>query len=251
MAHAYYLSSGLCRQQTRPDALDGMVELFLYNPGDQPSQATVTIYFEDRPPHTLPPLEIPPLNRRLLVMPDMDRALFEDCGFWGARIVGTTPLLTLLIAGTLFDGTAGRAYEGGVSHFLGTGLHHHWYFADGLWLEWKRFYSGDLSKAPHPYNELEYYYFLNPGPRDTEVRLTLQFRDLEPTTLRLAVPAKRVAVWCNYEQVPFNQPYGVTVVSTEPISTTSVRYIYALSGFAEWGLNLHAAMPAEPGPITA
>ncbi len=253
MMYENYVSSGICKKPTRQDTLDGMTELLLYNPTDRPSAITMTVFFADRAPHTFEPVDLPAESNRVLVMPDMERTVFEDCGFWGARFESTTPLVVILIdlVGALTNPCPDAAFKGGVTHFLGTKLHTQWHFADGLWLDWKRFYHGDLGKAPFPYNELEYYYVLNPGPHDAQVEMTLQYRHLDHATVLLSVPARRVAVWCNYEQVPYNQPYGVKLLSTEPIATTSVRYIYGLNGFADWGLNLHFGMPAEPGSITA
>jgi hypothetical protein len=252
MTHNTYVSGGLCRRPRRRDVLDGYTELLLYNPTDQSSTVTMTAYFERRAPHVFAPFELAAETNVVLVAPTMDRAVFEDCGFWGARFESSTPLIAVLISlvGDLGNPCPDPMFKGGATHFLGTDLHTQWHFADGLWLDWKRAYNGDVSKAPFPFNELEYYYFLNPGPQDAAVEMTLQYRNLAHTTMQLTVPSGRTSGWCNFEQVPYNQPYGVSVRSSEPITTTSVRYIYGLNGFDDWGLNIHIGMPAEPGPIT-
>lgn len=249
----HYVAGGICKKPTRPEALDGYTELLLYNPADHAAEITMTVYFEDRPPHTFAPLDLAAESNRVLVMPDMDRAIFEDCGFWGARYVSTTPLIVVLIdlVGSLANPCPDPAFKGGVTHFLGTRLHTQWHFADGVWLDHTRFHGGDMARASAPSNELEYYYFLNPGPRDARLEMALHYRYLAHTTIPLTVPAGKTLAWCNYEQIPANQPYGVKLTASEPVSTTSIRYIYGLDGLGEWGLNIHMGMPAEPGPITA
>lgn len=248
MKHESYVSSGICKKPLAQGDLAGSTRVVLCNPMDLACQVEMTVYFQDREPHTCEPIEVGPQRNALLVMPDVAPAVFEDCGFWGARFVSTRPVIVDLVDGLSYH-HADDTFQGGCTNFLGTHLHPQWYFADGLWLEWKRFHQGDTSKAPFPFNEIEYYHFLNPGPRDAKVDMTLQYRNLEHTTFHLAVPAHRVYVWCNYEKIPYNQPYGVKVVSTEPISTSSTRYIYGLNGFEEWGLHTHCGMPAEPGPM--
>lgn len=244
-----YISNGCAKTATKVGDMRGGQELLLYNPTSVPCQATMTAYFENRPPHTLGPMEVPAKANILRLVPKMDMAVFGDCGFWGAEFESNTYLVADPIGGMSYhhpDATFG----GGCPTFWSTDLHDQWHYADGLWLEWKRYYKGDLSKAPFPFNELEYYYFLNPGRKDAAVDMTLQFRNMEHATFHLKVPAERVRVWCNYEKIPYNQPYGVKIVATEPITTSSVRYIYGLNGFEEWGLKAHCAMYPVPGPIT-
>jgi hypothetical protein len=232
-----------------PPNLTGATEMVLYNPTEEPCQATLTVYFLEHEPYTFEPIDVPAERNVGLTMPEWDPTVFEDVGFWGARVVSTTPLVAVL-SDTLMYYHENDTFKGGSTHFLGTKLNKQWHFADGLWLEWKRFHKGDVSKAPFPFNEIEYYYFLNPGPREAKVDMTLQYRFIEHTTFHLRVPAERVYVWCNYEKIPYNQAYGVKVVSTEPISTASTRFIYGVNGLEEWGLTPHTGMPAEPGPIT-
>jgi hypothetical protein len=143
-----------------------------------------------------------------------------------------------------------RRFAGGCTNFHGTKLAKEWRFYDGLWLEWNKALKGDLSKAPFPFNELEYYYFLNPNLKDAEVTMTLRFRELPPQVLRFTVPAERAYMWSNLEQVPFNKGHTIKVESSQPITTSAVRYIYDLTGFEPWGMTVHGSMPAVPGPIS-
>jgi hypothetical protein len=129
-------------------------------------------------------------------------------------------------------------------------LYREWHFPDGVWLDWNRYYNGDISRAPDPFNKMEYYYFLNPNPNDAEITMTLQYRHLAPTTLNFTVKAERVFVWQNMEQILFNHPYAVKIISSEPISASAVRYVYGLRGLDEWGMQVHCAMYGVPGPIT-
>jgi hypothetical protein len=251
MRYENYVSCAICKRPTEENPLAGTTEIVLYNPTEKLCQVEMTVYFQDRDPHTFAPIEVVPEHNLQLIMPEMDPAVFEDCGFWGARFLSTTPLVVDVRDGLSYY-HEDDSYKGGCTSFLGTKLHKQWLWGNGLWLEWKLYYKGDLSKAPWPFNELEYYYFLNPGPRDAQVAMRLEYQraGLEPTTFHLTVPAERVYVWCNLHKVLYNQRYTTRVISTKPITTSSVRYIYGLSGFEEWGMNEHMTRPAEPWPIT-
>jgi hypothetical protein len=236
-------------KRSEEDDIIGSSEIVLYNPAASACQTEMTVYFMDRPPYTFAPLTIEPERNFQLTLPDWAPEVFEDCGFWGARFRSSGPLIVNLVDGFSYD-HEDDTFKGGCTNILGAALATQWHFADGLWLEWTRFHKGDTSKAPFPFNEIEYYYFLNPGPRDARVDMTLQYRYLEHTTFHLRVPAERLFVWRNFEKIPYNQPYGVKVVSSEPIATSSTRFIYGLHGFDQWGLHTHCGMPPEPGPIT-
>jgi hypothetical protein len=245
-----YLASGFTHAATKEDPRNGGGELVLYNPTCEPSEATMTVYLANREPAMLSPVAVKPETNALVVMPGLAPEVFTDCGFWGAKVLSTTPLMLNFIDGIRIVVEKPR-FRGGCTNFHGTKLHKEWHFPDGLWLEWYKYYNGDTSKAPFPFNELEYYHFLNPNPRDAQVEMTLQFRRLEPKTLHFTVNAERVFVWNNLEKVPYNEPYAVKIVSSEPISASAVRYIYGLCGFEEWGMTVHCAMYGVPGPITA
>ena len=245
-----YVAGGFCGKAQKPLDLEGFIEMMLYNPTTTPCQATMTAYFEKGEPHTFAPVEVPPEGNHLLVMPSFAPDVFEDCGFWGARFQSNTPLVADLISG-VGHYHPDDSFKGGCVMSLGNALNNEWHFADGLWLEWNRFYKGDLSKAPFPFNEIEYYYFLNPGDRPAKADMTLRFRNIEHVTFHLQVPAQRVLTWCNFEKIPYVQPYAAKVMSDEPVFTTSTRYIYGLTGFEEWGVYTHCAMPAKPGPYTS
>jgi len=247
-----YLSSGFCHTPTAEDSRGGITELVLYNPTPEPSEATMTAYFadQDRAPHTLVPVQVAPETNARVVMPDMAPEVFANCGYWGAKVLSTTPLMVNVIDGVCIQ-IGEPMFSGGRTNFRGTKLHAQWHFPDGLWLEWNKFYQGAIARAPFPFNELEHYHFLNPHPRDAEVDMTLQFRGGEQTTLHFTVKSERVFVWENVDKVPYNKGFGVKIVSSEPISTAAVRYIYGLSGLDEWGMQAHCAMWGVPGPITA
>ncbi|MGQ9683662.1 MAG: hypothetical protein ACUVX9_14080 [Anaerolineae bacterium] len=251
MAKTYecYVTNGLCRIPRQSLDLSGVSELVLYNPTSEPCRTTMTVYYADRAPRTLPPIEVPAERNLMCQMPEMDPGAFGDCGFWGARLECTAPVIAVL-SDTLTYAHDDPTFKGGATHFLGTGLSRQWHFADGLWLEHYWNYRGDrekLAKHPFPFNEIEYYYFLNPNPRPARVDMTLQFRRLEHETFHLRVPAERVLVWCNLDKIPYNQAYGVKVVASDPIATASTRFIYGLYGFQDWGLTPHTGMPAVVG----
>jgi hypothetical protein len=250
MLYENYLSSGFTHSPTKEDRRRGGGELVLYNPTPEPCEATMTVYFADREPEILPPTQVKPETNALVVMPGLAPEVFTDCGFWGAKVLSTTPLMLNFIDGIRVVVDRPK-FRGGCTNFHGTKLHQEWHFPDGLWLEWNKYYDGDLSKAPWPFNELEYYHFLNPNPRDVEIEMTLQYRNLEPATMHFTVKAERVFAWDNLDKVPYNQPYAVKVLSSDPISASAVRYIYGLRGLDEWGMTVHCAMYGVPGPIAA
>lgn len=254
MSYVSYGLAGLSQEVTTPDKLAGWTEVFIYNPTRSLNEVRVTAYFENRDPYLLPQTyTIAPQTSGLLVLPEVAPEIFTNVGFCALGFESSKHLDPIMIQlnGSQATLKEKSAFKGGVSHFLGISLHTEWHFVDGLWLEWKRFYQGDASKAPFPFNELEYYFFLNPSKKEANVDMKLLFRNLEPTTLHFIVSAGRCIHWCNYENIPYHQPYAVKVVSSEPVAASSARYIYGLNGLDEWGINLHCGMPAEPGPYTA
>lgn len=255
--HTYYALGGISKLPTTPDRLNGWTEVFFYNPTPEACRARITGYFENRDPIDFDKeVIVKPYDSGLFMMPDTgDFAfypeIFADVGFWGLKFETSTTLdiVIIQVIGPREKMGEQTTYKGGVSHFLANGLSKQWHFADGLWLNWTAALKGDIARAPFPFNELEYYFFLNPSSELAKVDMTLQFRKLEPMTVHLKVPAGRVYAWCNFEKIPYNQAYGVKVVSDQPIATTSVRYIYSLKGFEDWGINLHCGMPPQAGPI--
>jgi hypothetical protein len=254
----YYTLGGISKRPTTPDRLCGWTEVFFYNPTSLPCQATITGYFEQLDSITFDrEIKVAPFDNGLFVMPDggdmgFYPELFKDVGFWGLRFDTSTILdiVTIQINGAKDELIKKNTFKGGVSHLLAGELSTQWHFADGYWLYFTGELKEKIAKGPFPFNELEVYYFLNPNPESAKVDLILQFRNLEPQTIHLEVPAGRVSIWRNDGQIPYNQPYGVTILASLPIATTSARYIYSLEGFSDWGINLHCGMPPQVGPIT-
>ncbi len=249
MLYENYLSSGITRSPTKEDARRGGGELILYNPTSEACEATTTVYFIDREPCVLPAELVKPEANILVVMPGWAADVFTECGFWGAKVISTTPLFLNFIDGIRYVVEQPR-FRGGCTNFHGTKLHTQWYFPDGIWRDWNQYYKGDLGQATVPFNELEYYHFLNPNRHDAQLAMTLQYRNLEPATLHFTVQAERVWVWENRGQVASNQPYAVRITSDEPISVCAARYVYGLRGLDEWGMHVHCSLYGVPGPIT-
>jgi hypothetical protein len=254
----YYALGGISKLPTTPDRLSGWTEVFFYNPTSSVCHAKITGYFEQRETITFDQeITVKPFDNGLFVMPDQGELaffpeIFEDVGFWGLKFNTSTTLdiIVIQINGTSEKLKEQTTFKGGVSHLLAGGLSQQWHFADGLWLNFTGALKEKIAKGPFPFNELEYYFFLNPSPATAKVGMTLQFRNQEPMNLHLEVPSGRVYAWSNYEKIPCNQAYGVKVLSSQPIATTSARYIYSLEGFEDWGINLHCGMPPQAGPIT-
>jgi hypothetical protein len=253
MKYISYVSAGIERDPTSNDQLFGGFEVFLYNPTWEPCDTRMTIYFEDREPFVLPePIHIPPKWSFLQTSRNTVPDVLHNVGFWGAKYESNVPLIPILIFGTGGFGGEGRdaSLTGGVTHFLGTDLHTLWYFPNGIWRTCSAPVDTTNPLLPPPFSEFEVYYFLNPGEHDAEVTMVLQYRELEHATLRFRVPAQRLFTWSNYGKVPENQPYGVKVAATAPITTCATRYLYDPAGPAAKGIFVRAGMAAVPGPIT-
>lgn len=249
MPYEYYYASGFCHTPTVEDPWKGVPEIILYNPTPEPCTATMKLYFPDRSPVTLDPCSVKPETNALVVFPNYNPALLTDCGYFGFKIESTTPLIPNYInIGPQLTHPAPQ-YSGGCCNFHATKLHTEWHFPDGLWLEWNKALNGQVEKAPFPFNEMEHYYFLNPNPADIELDMRLRFRDIDDMHFHFTVGAERLLVWENIDKVPYNKGYGVKVTSSGPMTCSSLRFIYGLRGFHEWGMNIHVTQWAVPGPI--
>ncbi len=242
MQYEYYVSSGFCHTPTPADPRYGVAELVLYNPTTSPAQAVITAYFERRVPYTLPTVvEVKPETNTSLNFPDAAPDVFTDCGFWGAKIISTTPLAVNLLSGQKVMRGA-KLFTGGSTSFNGTKLSTVWQFPDGLWLEWIRYYNNDRPLVPFPFNEIEHYLALNPHPDDLEVEMIFQYQRRAHVTERVLLRGERMFVWDNFEKVDYNANYTIKFVSPKPIAASAVRYIYGLDGFDDWGIQVHCAM---------
>ncbi len=248
MSYETYISCAFCHTPTADDRRHGVAELVLYNPTTSPAQATITAYFERRVPYVLPPLEVKPETNASLLFPNAAPEVFTDCGFWGARILSTQPLIANCLSG--YRNLLGqRLFTGGSTSFNGTALEPIWQFPDGLWLEWIRYYNHDRAMAPFPFNELEHYLVLNPHPDDLEIEFVLQYQRRKHETQKVLLRGERMWVWENFEKVDYNANYTVKIVSPKPVAASAVRYIYGLNGLDEWGVQVHCAMFGVPGEI--
>ena len=251
MTYTSYISAGIEKGSTARDQLSGGYEVFLYNPTWEPCDTRMTIYFEDRDPYVLEKaIHIPPKWSYLQHSRNTVPEIFGDAAFWGAKYESNVPVIPVLICFT--GGFGGRGEDvslsGGVTHFLGTGLDALWTFPNGIRTE----HLGkpvDSSMIPPPFSEFEIYHFLNPNPHTAEVAMTLQYRDIEHTTIMIWVPPQRLVTWNNLTNAPANQPYAVKVVSDVPIASAATRYVYDPQGLGHKGIFVRAGMAGIPGPI--
>jgi hypothetical protein len=244
-----YVSSGFCHTPTAEDPRHGVAELVLYNPASAPAEATITAYFEKRVPYVLPTVQIKGETNASLDFPEAAPEVFTDCGFWGAKIESSAPLAVNLISGhRLMRGE--KLFTGGSTSFNGSKLSRSWQFPDGLWLEWVRFYNGDRSHMPFPFNEIEHYCVLNPHPQDLEAQVELQYQRREHPCECVLLRGERLWVWSNFERVDYNAGYALKVTAPQPVAASAVRYIYGLDGFDAWGVQVHCAMLSVPGDIS-
>jgi hypothetical protein len=244
-----YMSSGFCHTPQPNDPHSGSTEMTLYNPSSQPVEALITAYFSVRPPFQFQPVFLEARKNITLNFPEFSPEIFENCGFWGARIACKHPLILNTLSGSRIQAQK-PFFSGGWTSFPGTKLDKTWRFPDGLWLEWYKFYNGDLSKSPWPFNECEDYLILNPTPEDARVELKIMYHHREHDGLIIHIPAERIFVWNNMDKVGFKENYTIKVVSNQPVTASAVRYIYGLHGIDEWGIQVHNAMLGIPGEFT-
>lgn len=247
--YTYYACNGFCKKATTTDPSYGFNEVVLYNPAKTPAAVKLKVYFTDRPPlYWERDILVKAETNELLVFPEMDQAVFNNCGHWAAQYESTHPLLINHIC---LDGIANPnlTYQGGVQSVMATGLNQEWYYADGVFLDWVSYYKGDYSKIPFPFHELEVYYFLNPNPEPAQINIELQYRNIDKQTIKIIVNPERLAFWNTLDQLPPCEPFGVKIMADQPIATSYVRYIYGLQGIDEWGMHVHFALAGSPGPI--
>lgn len=248
MSFTCYLPAGFIHEPDAADPRLGRPEIALYNPAPQPCVAELTVYFSDRPPIALHPILVKAESTALLLMPDMAPDILRDAGFCGFRIAAPAPLVVNHINGVRHVVPAPQ-FSGGCASFQGRSLDTRWRIPDGLWLEWNIHLRGDLAKAPFPFNESELYHFLNPQPRDVEMEMMIHYRKQPPVIRRVTLPAQRVWVWDNLGAVEPVHGYTVYVTAGEPIVVEAVRNLYGLTGLDAWGMTVHCAMYAIPGPV--
>jgi hypothetical protein len=240
--HDYYACNGFCNQPDGQDDRYGLSELVLYNPNGAPADVHMTLYFEDAPPVELDEqITVPPGSNVLRVFPEDLPELLANRGHWGARYRSTQRLIVNAIT---LDGIhhPDARYQGGVESVMATPLSREWYYADGVQLDWVKHHRGDASKAPFPFNELEYYHFLNPNSEPVSLTIDLQYRSLPHDSIQLTVPAQRVATWNAGQHAANCEAFGVRIDSDAPIATSYVRYVYGLDGIDEWGMHVHFAL---------
>lgn len=248
--YEYYLPSGFIHTPTAEDPRRGAPEIVLYNPTSQPCDAIMTVYFTDQPPQQLPVVRVKAETNELVVMPDFAPEILKDAGWCGFKVSATTPLMINHINGQRWV-VPNPQFRGGCTNFHGRKLATTWRIPDGLWLEWNIHFNGDLSKAPFPFNESEFYHFLNPHPQDVEMEMIIRYRQKEPDVRKIVLSAERVWVWDNLGQVEPVHGYTVFVNASQPIAVEAVRNLYGLTGLQEWGLVVHCAMYAISGPVSA
>jgi len=250
-----YCASGFCRGRKGDpttgrwvvpiddDRRVGFGEFVLFNPTGEDAKVNMTVYYEDKPPVQLPEFTVRAETNLVLVFPDMNMEVFNNCGYFGLKVVSTVPVIVnnIVIAGVDSEDVK---YKGGVGDFLGnTRLSKVWYIADGLNL----IFPPD--KPRQPFDELEWINILNPMKRDAEVTMSCYYRDKTKDEFKFKVSAERVFNINIEGLVKPNKGYGAKLVSTEPIAVEQTRLIYSIKGIKEWGLNIHFTLPGVPAPL--
>jgi hypothetical protein len=253
MTFKVYVCGGICKNPGPKGQLNGTTEIFLYNPTRTTSQAAIATFFENRDPVNFPTtVETGPGASTLLVLPEHAPNIFENQGFWGLMFESNTQLIPVLIevVNEITNTQVDVMWKGGVTHFLGTELRKSWLYPNCYWSDGEDPSVENRSHGtPSPFSEYENIYFLNPGERDADVEMVLQYRRLDPEIIQITVPAQRHFTWSNYGRVYNHEPYAVRITASEPITTSAVRYQYGLRGLEEYGVNIRAGMPAEIDPF--
>lgn len=145
--YEYYLPSGFIHEAEEGDPRRGVPEIVFYNPTARPCMATITVYFSDKAPAVLEPVQVKAETNALVVMPDIAPTVLKNAGFCGFKVTATTPLVINHINGVRYV-VPKPQFRGGCTNFHGRKLDRQWRIPDGLWLEWNIHLKGDLSKAP-------------------------------------------------------------------------------------------------------
>lgn len=251
MACVAYIANGFCRRADAVDRREGFSELRIFNPLPSPVELRMKLFYADRPPVDLPPFRVAGYGNPLLVFPDSPwekmpyREYFENCGAWGMRIVSETPLIMDHYLSAGIQGPPDKIkYRGGVADTLAIPrLSRLWYFSDGI-----KIVQPDLSTAPFPFNEYEWYHILNPNPDPARIRVQMFRWDGRREEETLVVPPERVLFYDNFDRFDSTIGFGMRFISDRPIALAAERMIYG-ENLDDWGAYIHCSRPAAPAPL--
>jgi hypothetical protein len=242
-----YISAGIAREASPLDQIHGGFEVLLYNPSRTAARVQMTIYFEDRPPHTLSEaISIDPFCSFLQVTSNTDPEVIQNSGVWGAKYESDVPLVPILISasGDWQKESPSSVFSGGVTHLLGTGLFKEWHFPHGIYKPAAP--VAKLNRAlpiSEQFSEMELYCILNPGPEPAEVVLEIHFPDGHYETCREKASAQRLLVWSNLGKAAPNTLYAMKITSSQPVAVSALRCVFD----AREGMRSAAVRAGIPG----
>ncbi len=241
-----YIANGYAKTPTESDKRYGKGEMRFFNPSERRAKIDIEVHFEAKPPVSLKTLTIDPLsNGILLIFPATFPEVFTDAGPWGMKIVSDEPMIVdhFSSAGVMKDADDFR-FRGGVSNVLGQPRASRlWYFGDGILID------TNPAKGSFPWDEIEWYHTLNPGPRPAEVKMHCYYHDGNRETFTYTVAPERVMKFSNDGLVNPGIGYGIKFVSSEPVVIQSERLILGSSSVDEWGMHYHNPRPGVPAPL--
>lgn len=251
MPNVNYIANGFCREATPDNKKHGLSEFRFFNPTPQDTTVDMTLYFSDKEPVKLPPLEVGAEKNPFSAFPWQYPEQTTNCGAWGLKIVSPLPLMVehIFCAGIEGKDKSNIKYNGGVCDTLALSrLSRLWYFTDGL-----RLIHADIEKTSKeslfPYHEFEWYHILNPNKSPAHVKMQCLRGDGKKDEHLFTIAPERVLFFDNFDMYTTYVDYAIRFVSDQPIAVASERMIYGLYGVDEWGAHIHCPRPGLPAPL--
>lgn len=247
MPYVYYVANGYTSRETAVGRYSGKSEFRLRNLAERPTVIRQRLYFADRAPLDLAPIEAGPMGGPYQEFPRDLPESHKDAGAWGARVVSDTPLAYVHISLAKRNGASEDVkYAGGCGMQLGKQqLSKWWCFGDCFkWIV-------PAENPPFPFSQYEWYHVLNPNAATATVRLTVGDEQRGPYRKReLKVGAERV-LFLDEPDLVEGKMGGcyAKFESDQPVLVEAERVIYGPKGPEEWGVIIGCASPGACEPF--
>jgi len=215
--------------------------LLVFNPGPVDADLKVTLFFEDREPHTFQ-LKAPAGQSsesnygKWPIKPGMQFALQVESTRPVAcqSTVGWNVTLNSYLPNARTKSPQGLR-ECALSYMSITQLSKDWYLPDGIVIDMRE----DIYVR-----ESEWALMLNPGDQPAEVTLALHYQTVEE--YHVTVPARRLKVVYMDDIARRNTHYGVHFISSEPIAAQWKRQV---AWYDRDEVMAYWSVPCVPGPL--
>lgn len=187
--HDYYIPGAYAGQ-------DSTAFLDIMNPGDNPTEAAIDVYYEKNDSARFTVKMEPHSSKRV----DLSQHLSEGAAFSAVVSSGNQ----LVVGSVQYDST----YSAGFGSLAALKPDFGWYFAEG--------YSSGLVKT--------YIYILNPGSRESDISVTLYYDSGEKKTFQLNAPAGKMLRIDLKEKTMPEKRFGMRVTGTSPIVVSAANF---------------------------